>query len=112
MNTYPADERRIWEVERGKSCGAVVPLPAGVTLAVGDSIVFALTYSHPGQGPRYVKGGDSVRVRLTGVTDLGVIDPATGEALVQLAWGPPGQDALEVGEVGGVEKSGRPRRTA
>lgn len=92
MITYPADERRIQEVERGRSCGAVLRLPPGGTLAAGDSIVFALAHSRPGREPCYVKGGDSVRVLLTVVTVLGEPDPDTGRALAQLAWEPLGQD--------------------
>jgi hypothetical protein len=91
MNTYPADEQRIWDVERGRSCGAVVPLPPGGSLAAGDTILFALSESRAGQQPSYVKGGDSVVVLLTGVTDLGAIDPITGQALIQLSWEPLGQ---------------------
>ena len=91
MNCYPANEQRISEIERGRSCKAVVPLPAGGSLAAGDSILFALSSSRAGQQPSYVKGGDSVLVLLTGVTDLGAIDPITGEPLFQLSWDPLGQ---------------------
>ena len=42
MNTYPADEQRISEVERGRSCEAVVPLPPGGSLAAGDTEAFKL----------------------------------------------------------------------
>jgi hypothetical protein len=91
MNSYPADEGRIREIERGRSCEAVVPSPPDGSLAVGDSVVFALAYIRPGQEPSYAKGGDSVRVLLTGVSDLGEVDPATGRALLQLSWEPLGQ---------------------
>jgi hypothetical protein len=91
MNIYPADERRISEVERGRSCEAIAALPPGRSLAAGDTIVFALALSHEGGEPRYVKGGDSVRVLLTGVTDIGATDPVTGRALFQLTWEPLGQ---------------------
>src|SRR6478736_2498240 len=91
MNTYPADEQRISDVERGRSCGAVVPLPPGGSLAAGDTILFALSRSRPGQQPCYVKGGDSVLVLLADVTDLGTTDPVTGQGLFQLAWAPLGQ---------------------
>ena len=91
MNTYPADEQRISEVERGRSCNAILPMPPGKTLSAGDSIVFALAYSPPGQGMYYVKDGDSVCVLLTEVTDLGVSDHATGESLFQFSWKPLGQ---------------------
>ena len=66
-------------------------MPTGKTLSVGDSILFALAYSPVGQETCYVKGGDSVSVFLTDVTDLGAIDPATGKALFRLSWKPPGQ---------------------
>ena len=95
MNTYPADERRISEVERGWSCEAVVPLPRP-SLMAGDTVLFALSHARPGQPPSYVKGGDSVLVSLTGVTDLGVTDPVTGQALVRLEWEPLGQDGPPV----------------
>ena len=94
MNTYPADEQRISEVERGRSCNAILPLPPGKSLGAGDSIVFAhATYSPADQAPCYVYRGDSVRVLLTDVTDLGATDPATGQALFRLSWDPLGQFA-------------------
>jgi hypothetical protein len=92
MNIYPADERTIREVERSRSCQAVVPMPPGGSLAAGDALLFAHAQSPPGQEPIYVKGGDSVRVLLTGVTDLEEADPVTGQALFQLTWEPLGQD--------------------
>ena len=91
VNIFPADERRISEIERGRSRQAIVPLATGNTLAVGDSILFALAYYEEGQQAVYVRGGDSVRVLLTDVDDLGVTDPATGQALYQLSWEPLGQ---------------------
>jgi hypothetical protein len=91
VNYYPASEQRISEVERGRICNAVLPMPGGKTLSAGDSILFALAYSDAGQETCYVKGGDSVCVSLTQVTDLGGTDPATGQALYRLSWKPPGQ---------------------
>jgi hypothetical protein len=91
MTIYPANEQRIWEVERGRSATAILPLSDGTSLSAGDSILFALSITHWNQEPCYVKGGDSVRVILTGVTDLGTRDPATGEALFQMTWEPLGQ---------------------
>jgi hypothetical protein len=91
MKTYPANEKRISEVERGRSCRAIVPLPHGETISAGDTVLFALSHARPGQQPAYVKGGDSVLVCLTDVTDLGRIDPGSGQALVQLTWKPLGQ---------------------
>ncbi len=91
MNSYPASEQRISEVERGRICNAILPMPAGKSLSAGDSINFDLAYSRAGQETCYVNGGDSVRVLLTDVTDLGATDPATGEALFRLSWEPPGQ---------------------
>jgi hypothetical protein len=66
-------------------------MPLGQSLSAGDSIVFALAYSPAGDETRYVRGGDSICVLLTDVTDLGVTDPATGQALYQFSWEPPGQ---------------------
>jgi hypothetical protein len=91
VNSYPASEQRISEVERGRICNAILPMPGGKTLCAGDSILFALAYSDPGQETCYVKGGDSVCVSLTQVTELGGTDPATGQALFQFSWKPPGQ---------------------
>ena len=88
MNSYPADEGRIRDIERGRSCEAVVPSPSEGSLAVGDSVIFALAYIRAGQEPSFAKGGDSVRVLLTGVNDLGAVDPVTGRALLQLTWKP------------------------
>lgn len=91
MTIYPADERRISEVERGRICEAVVPLPPDVHLQVGDTILFALCEPRPGQPACFVKGGDSVLVALTGVTVLETTDPETGQALVRITWEPLGK---------------------
>jgi hypothetical protein len=91
MNTYPADEQRISEVERGRSCEAVVSLLPGDSLAAGDTVLFALSHSRAGQQPSYVKGGDSVLVSLTNVAALDKTDPNTGHALFHLSWKPLGQ---------------------
>ena len=91
MNNYPASEQRISDVERGRSCSAILPMPCAQTLAAGDSIVFALAYLDAGQETCFVKCGDSVCVSLTEVTDLGATDPANGEALFRFTWKPPGQ---------------------
>ncbi len=96
MTTFPAGEERISEVERGRSCRAIVGLPPGEALSPGDTVLFALSHARPGQQPTYVKGGDSVLVVLTDVCDLGRIDPASGQALVQLTWKPLGQSAPPV----------------
>jgi hypothetical protein len=112
MNTYPADEQRISDVERGRSCGAVVPLPSGESLAAGDTILFALSESRAGQQPSYVKGGDSVLVFLTGVTDLGTTDPMTGQALFQLRWEPLGQIGPPVTVIKRAVKSRTSRESA
>lgn len=91
VNSYPASERTISEVERGRICNAILPMPRARTLSAGDSINFDLAYSHAGQETCYVMGGDSVCVTLTEVIDAGVTDPATGQALFRLSWNPPGQ---------------------
>jgi hypothetical protein len=91
LNTFPVSEKRIWEVERGGSCDAVLPMPPGKTLSAGDLVLFALACSNAGRETCYVKGGDSVCVLLTEVIDLGAADPATGQALFRLSWKPPGQ---------------------
>ena len=91
MNNFPANEKIIWEVERGRSCSAILPMPAGRALSAGDSIIFALAYSHDGHEMCYARGGDSIRVLLTGVADLGTTDPATGRALFRFSWEPLGQ---------------------
>jgi hypothetical protein len=93
MNCYPADERRISEVERGRCWNAILPLPPGKSLSPGDSIIFALACPDADHEPRYVSGGDSVRVVLTEVADLASNEPATGQALFRLSWAPLGRDA-------------------
>lgn len=102
MNSFPANQRTISEFERGRSSTTVVPMPTGQTVAVGDSILFALAQSRADQEPSYVKGGDSVRVLITDVTDLNETDPATGLALFQLTWVPLGQN----GSPGAASRSG------
>ena len=109
MHTFPADERRISDIEQGRSCEAVVPVPAGGPLLAGDAVLFALAASRNGQPPSYVKGGDSVLVSLIGVTDFGATDPLTGQALVRLVWAPLGQDLAPAAPGPGV-KARRSRR--
>jgi hypothetical protein len=92
MNIYPASEQRISEVERGRSCNAILPFPPDRSLSAGDTILFALAHTPAGQEPCYVKGGDSVLVSLTDVTELDQADPATGQPLFRLTWKPLGQD--------------------
>ncbi len=75
----------------GRICNAILPMPLGRMLSAGDSIHFDLAYLQTGQEPVYVKCGDSICVSLTEVTDLGSIDPATGQALYRLSWNPLGQ---------------------
>jgi hypothetical protein len=58
MNTYPADEQRISDVERGRSCRAVVPLTHGERISAGDTVLLALSHARPGQQLASVKGGD------------------------------------------------------
>jgi hypothetical protein len=91
VNSYPASEQRISEVERGQICNATLPMPPAKTLSAGDSIVFALAYFHAGQDTCYVKCGDSVCVSLTEVIDLEATDPTTGQALFRFSWQPLGQ---------------------
>lgn len=108
MHTYPVDERLIFDVEQGRSCQAIVPLPPDGSLSAGDAVLFAHSVSRPGQPPSYVKGGDSIAVSLTGVTDLGTADPLTGRALVQLTWKPLGREGSPDVTTG---RSGKPRRS-
>ena len=91
MNTYPASEQRISEIERGLICNAILPMPGTRTLSAGDSIIFALAYSYTGENICFVQNGDSVCVSLTEVIDLGETDPATGLALFRFSWRPLGQ---------------------
>jgi len=91
LQSYPASEQRISDIERGRVCDAVLPMPAEKTLAAGDSMVFAQAYSDAGSDPRYVQYGDSVCVTLTEVIDLEATDPATGQALCRFSWRPLGQ---------------------
>jgi hypothetical protein len=88
VNSYPASEQRISEVERGLISNAILPMPPEKTISAGDSILFALAHSDAGEEACYVKNGDSVCVKLTEVTDLAATDPSTGAALFRLAWKP------------------------
>src|SRR4051794_19247937 len=91
VNIFPASEQRISEVERGRICNAILPMPVGKSLSAGDFISFDLAHEQAGIEPCYVKYGDSVRVSLTEVTDLGATDSATGQPLYRLSWNPLGQ---------------------
>jgi hypothetical protein len=86
LNSYPASEHMISQVERGVICNASLPMPPAKTLSAGDFIVFALAHFPPGQDTCYVKNGDSVCVSLTEVTNLEATDPATGQAQFRLSW--------------------------
>ncbi len=101
MNTFPAGEEQISQVERGRTCRAIVSLPDGETLAAGDTVLFAHSHARSGRQPTYVKGGDSVLVVLADVSDLGISDSASGRPLLQLSWEP-----LRQGE-GSVAVAGR-----
>jgi hypothetical protein len=94
MNTYPAGEQRISDVERGRCREAILPIAPGEPLSVGDTILFAQSQSRPGQPPNYIKGGDSVVVSLTEIVDLGKNDPDTGYPLFRVRWTPIGQGPL------------------
>jgi len=109
VNSYPASEQRISEVERGQSCNAVLPMPPGKTPSPGEFILFALAHSQAGKETYYVKDGDSVCVLLTDVTDLGTTDPATGQALFRLSWKPLGQNGPSETVAKRVVKSSHPR---
>ena len=108
MNTYPADEERISEVERGPKLPRDPPLPPGKSLSAGDAILFALSHARAGQEPCYVKGGDSVLVSLTEVTDLDETDPCTGRALFQVTWKPLGQSGTPVPA---AKRAAKPQRS-
>ena len=109
MNSYPASEQRISEVERGQSCNAILPMPPGNTPSAGEFILFALAHTQAGRETHYVKDGDSVCVLLTDVTDLGTTDPATGQALFRLSWKPLGQNGSSETVAKRVVKSSHPR---
>jgi hypothetical protein len=91
VNSYAASEKMIREVERGQTSSATLPMPPEGALAAGDSIIFAAAYSRDGHKVCYAMDGDSVRVLLTSVTDLGRTDPASGQALFRLSWKQHGQ---------------------
>ena len=112
MNSYPASEQRISEVERGLVCNAILPMPPAKTLSAGDSVVFALAYLDAGQNTCYVKCGDSVCVSLTEVTDLEATDPGTGQALFRFSWQPLGQSGSPGTIAERVVKSRSAHRTA
>ena len=113
MNTFPAGEQKISEVERGRSCRAIVSLPPGQTVAAGDSVLFAHSLARPGQPPEYIKGGDSVLVVLTDVFDLGTADAASGQPLVQLSWKPLGQvGSKDATPIQHVSSRSSPRRAS
>jgi hypothetical protein len=92
VNSYPASEKMIREVERGQTWSATLLMAPERAPSAGDSIIFAAAYSRDGYETSYSLNGDSVRVLLTGVTDLGRTDPATGQVLFRLSWQPLGQE--------------------
>jgi hypothetical protein len=91
VNSYPVSEQRIREIETGRICDVALSMPDAQTLSAGDSIIFAHAHSRAGQAIDYVRGGDSICVLLTEITDLGATDPATGQALFRFSWEPLGQ---------------------
>jgi hypothetical protein len=91
LNSYPASEQRISDVERGLVCNAILPMSPAKTPSVGDSILFTLAYLDASEKTCYVQNGDSVCVSLTEVTNLESTDPATGQALFRFSWKPLGQ---------------------
>ncbi len=93
VNTYPASEKMIREVERGQTWSATLLMAPARVPSAGDSIIFAAAYSNDGHELSYAIDGDSVRVLLTGVTDLGATDPVTGQAHFRLSWVPIRQEA-------------------
>lgn len=107
MISLPADEQRISDVERGRCCRATVALPSSGLPAPGDNVVFALATARSGQGPVYVKGGDSVVVLLTEVLNLEQDDPYTGQPLIQLTWDPLGQGVPAVEKVARTMRGSR-----
>jgi hypothetical protein len=92
MNTYPVTEQRIAEVERGRSCDAILPLPPGGSLAAGDEVLFAVAQARAGRTASFASWGDSVLVSLTNVIDLDKSDPASGHPLFRVQWKPLGQE--------------------
>jgi hypothetical protein len=111
MHTYPSDERRISDIERGRIRDAVVPRPVEGPLIAGDTVLFALSLSRPGQRPNYVRGGDSVLVALTEVTELEATDPVTGQGLLRIAWERFGPDGVSAPRLGGGKSRRSPRLT-
>lgn len=69
----------------GGSGQTIVALPPGESLQVGETVAFALSDARGGQPPAHVKSGDSVLFRHTDVTDVGRINPASGQHLVELS---------------------------
>jgi hypothetical protein len=64
VNSYPASEQKIWEVERGRICNAILATPPDRTLSAGDSMIFApwasshaLVCRHPRKGGRRLLRG-------------------------------------------------------
>jgi hypothetical protein len=110
MHTYPADERQISDIERGRSCEAVVSLPPGESPKAGEVVLFALSISRAGQPVSYVNGGDSVLVSLIDVALLCAADPDSVRASYRLRWEPLGQ--ILPANAGRVRKARRARITA
>jgi hypothetical protein len=106
VHSYPASEQTIRDIERGRIRHAILPTPSQ-TLSAGDSIIFV----HFCQRTSHVDLGDSVRVRLTEITDVGATDPATGQALFRFSWEPLGQKRSPGISAKRVEKSYSGRRT-
>ena len=86
MNIYLEDEHRVSEIERGRSCEAVLPASPDESPRIGEILLFARSQSRAGRRPSPFDGGDSVLASLADDAALGKTGHATGRALFRDRW--------------------------
>jgi hypothetical protein len=68
---FPTDEKVLDEIKSGRRHQSIVPVPGGVSLTPGDSVIFLEAKFDPFGVPYYNRSGDTISVALTRAKDDG-----------------------------------------